>query len=132
MRTTDNLPTYVTTSAQTFAMRMGDATPSSAAAVLTTRQAAVRSAMPIDVDSNSPVYLVVLHGQFVDRYARIPPGRPFPTGTTIMFTIDTQTHGILDFGISNQTVDLAPLGTVIPFTPPRSREPSGPFAACPH
>ncbi len=124
--TSSNLPPYVTTIAQTLATRMGDATPSSASAVWTTRQAAVQTAMASQVDSNPPVYFVAIHGQFVDRYARIPPGQPFPTGTMIMFTIDTQTHTILDFGISEQAFDLSSLGTMIPL--PRQWRSIGPVA----
>ena len=111
-----SLPTYVATLAHTVATQMGDAVPSSMSVVLTTRQAAVQAAMASQVTTNPPVYFVEIRGQFVDRYARIPPGQPFPTGSTIMLTIDTQTHTILDFSISNQTFDLSSLGTAIPLT----------------
>jgi hypothetical protein len=42
----------------------------------------------------------------------VPPEKPDPTGSTLMFTIDTQTHEILDFGNANQKPDLTKLGLV--------------------
>jgi hypothetical protein len=116
MRVMSNLPDYVTAIAQRVAARMADARLSRGAAVLTTRQAAVQAVMASEVGTNPAVYFVQIHGAFVHRYARIAPGHPCPTGTTVMFTIDTETHAILDLGISNQTVDLSPLGTVIALT----------------
>ena len=102
-----SVPSFVTTAAQSQAAHMGDPSPTSVECVLTTRQAAVQSTMAARVDSNPSVYLVVMHGHFIDRYARIPPGQPFPEGTTILFTIDTKTHSILDFGRTKYGKSLA-------------------------
>ncbi|MHB1954203.1 MAG: hypothetical protein ACYCOU_10700 [Sulfobacillus sp.] len=114
-------PTYVTAIAQMMAARMGDAHPTSAMYVATTRVAAESLvAGATHFHANPNVYFVVLHGQFKDTYARIPPGTAIPTGTEIDFTIDPVTHTVLDFGISNQNPDLSRLGVPhgVPFGAP--------------
>lgn len=111
-----SVPSFVTTLAKSQAAQVDDPMPTSVECVLTTRQVAVQSTMAAHVVSNPPVYLVVMHGHFIDRSARIPPGQPFPQGNTVLFTIDTKTQQILDFGICNQSVHLAALGHVYPLT----------------
>ncbi len=114
-------PTYVTAIARMMAARMGDAQPTSAMYVATTRVAAESLvAGATHFHANPNVFFVVLHGQFKDTYARIPPGTAIPTGTEIDFTIDPVTHTVLDFGISNQNPDLSRLGVPhgVPFGAP--------------
>jgi hypothetical protein len=89
----------------------GDARPDSAEFVYTTRQAAVG----LDgekVDSDQPVYLVVLHGHFVYKYAR-GIGPP-PTGTVLTLTIDAATGDSLDLGLGNGPSGASRLGPVKP------------------
>lgn len=107
----DTAPAYVENIANSMAQSMGDASPTSAQYVLTTRQTAEQMATGSTVDSNQQVYLVVLHGTFVDKYARIPEGTAAPTGSEIEFTIDPSTQQVLDFSISSQKLDLSQLGT---------------------
>ncbi|MCY0879646.1 MAG: hypothetical protein OWU84_11985 [Firmicutes bacterium] len=108
-------PAFVVSIAKSLAAKMGDPHPVSAQYVLTTRQRAEWFVARAHVHSNPEVYLVVLCGHFSDPFARVPPGAPTPTGTQIHFTIDPVTHGILDFGISHQSLgDLSVLGQVQP------------------
>jgi hypothetical protein len=85
--------------------------------VRTTRQAA-EAVSGDGVDSDPPVYFVLLRGKFVDYYAHgiYRTRDAFPRGTAITFTIDAATHGILDFGIGSRAPDLAQLGEVHDFT----------------
>ena len=104
-------PPFVAAVAQRIAAIAGDGHPSSAEFVYTTRQAAVG----LDgetVDSDPPVYLVVLHGNFVYKYAR-GPGPP-PRGTVLTVTIDAATGDSLDLGLGNGPVAASRLGTVRP------------------
>lgn len=112
-------PTYIVSLAKKMATQMGDATPSKAQYVQTSRGAAESLLSGNTVDTNSKVILVVLHGKFRDLSARMPKGAPAPTGTEINFTVNPITHAILDFGISNQPLNnLSTLGKVEPFTIP--------------
>ena len=110
------VPTFVSQKAQSVASAMGDSTPTSVTAVLTTRAAAtaLQGAQSID-SASAQVWFVEMTGNFVDKNF-FGFGTP-PTGTEVDFTIDAQTQDILDFGISNAPPDLASLGTVYAIAP---------------
>jgi hypothetical protein len=95
-----------------------DARPVGAKYVRTTRQAAETIASGDRVDSDTPVYLVLLRGDFVDYYAHgiYRTRDAFPRGTAITFTVDAETRKILDFGIGTRSPHLARLGPVHGFT----------------
>jgi hypothetical protein len=84
--------------------------------VRTTRQAAEKVASGDWVDSDQPVYLVLLRGNFVDYYAHglYRTRDDFPRGRVITFTVD-ESHGILDFGIGDKEPELSKLGAVHDF-----------------
>lgn len=107
-----SVPAYVSQIAQGIAIAMGDASPTSSIEVYTTRAAAEWLTSGAVVDTNVPVYLVELRGNFVDKHARIPAGAAFPTGTEVNFTIDPRSQSVLDFGISNNPPDISSLGSV--------------------
>ena len=88
-----------------------DAHPAAASYVRTTRQAAEDAASGDRVDSDQPVYLVTLGGQFVDYYAHglYRTRADFPRGSVITFTVGDD-HGVLDFGIGDAAVHLERLG----------------------
>jgi hypothetical protein len=111
------VPDYVSQIAQRIASEMGDASPTASNEVYTTRQAAEGLTSGAVVDTDVPVYLVELRGNFVDKYARLPPGAAFPTGTEVDFTIDPRSQTVLDLGISNNSPDISSLGSVsaVPF-----------------
>lgn len=97
---------------------MGDPSPSSAVWVASTRNTAVKATMDgSTVNSNQPVDVAVLTGQFTDHNASGPVAARPPTGTVATFVYDARTGMGTDFGLSNQQPDLAKLGTVHAFLP---------------
>jgi hypothetical protein len=57
------------------------------------------------VNDHAPVYVVEMTGgPFTAQ--RSPPGVPAPQGSFLTLTIDAQTFGVLDLGISTNTPDL--------------------------
>jgi hypothetical protein len=88
----------------------GDAHPTDAIVVPTTR----RIAEAVDAGSgagfaSTPVYFVLVHGQFK---ACDVPGAPSgcPTGTIITLTIDPRTTRSLDFGVESRMPDVNKIG----------------------
>ena len=82
-------------------------------AVSTTRGPAEQVVAGAGVDSpGTRVWLVVLHGHFQDPGASLPSGAPIPTGSIISFTINKQSHHIMDFGIGDRSPNLLSLGQV--------------------
>jgi hypothetical protein len=67
--------------------------------------------IPEDEDHYAQV-LITARGKFVARSAPRPPGRPAPTGTVIQLVLDTTTWQSTDFGLVNDELDLATIGTV--------------------
>jgi hypothetical protein len=65
--------------------------------ILTTRQ---QAAAPDIVNSDQPVYEVVIQGHFTCRGCSIPLGAKLPTGSVITSSVDRQTLEGLDFGIT--------------------------------
>ncbi len=110
--TVSTVPTYVQSAAQRMAASMGDANPTGAWYVLSTRTDALNFAHMGSVPDNALVYFFVMYGNFIDRHAIVPPGTSDPTGSTVMFTMHKKTHEILDFGLSKQKLDLTQLGLV--------------------
>jgi hypothetical protein len=66
--------------------------------VITSRE---RAAAPDLVNSDQPVYQLVLRGHFQCLGCSVPPGHPIPRGTVITLAVDQQTLQPLDFGIGN-------------------------------
>ncbi len=75
----------------------GDASVHSGYVILTTREPA---ASPDIVNSDQPVYEVVIEGHFRCGSCSIPPGAQNPTGSVITSSVDRQTFEGLDFGIT--------------------------------
>ena len=124
------VPPYVGQTAQQFATEMGDPSPTSVQAVLTTRGAAEwLDGEGVD-EPQTPVWFVEMAGSFVDRFARIPPGASYPTGTAVDFTIDTRTHETLDLGVSDTLPDLSQLGRVYSVPIPAGAQHYNPFHTC--
>jgi len=110
-------PAFLVTLAARTAAGNCDKHPTRARYVRTTRQAS-EALFGERVDSDQRVYLVLLRGKFVAVYARgVYRARDeFPRGTVITFTVDAETHDILDFGIGRGAPRLAWLGRVHDFT----------------
>jgi len=107
-------PAFVATIAANEARRSGDAAPASAAWAKTTRQAAMDADSGDQVDSNQPVFYVVVHGRFVDQKAHMPSGVSPPTGTVLSITIDASTQQVLDYALGDHQPDLARVGGAAP------------------
>jgi hypothetical protein len=65
--------------------------------VLTSRE---QAAAPDVVNSDRPVYEVILQGHFVCGVCSGPPGAPTPKGTVIRSVVDQQTLRGTDFSLS--------------------------------
>jgi hypothetical protein len=61
-------------------------------------------------DTDQPVYVVVLHGDFVLSDAPRPSGAPTPTASVLTMIVDPTTGGILDFGACHVAHELSALG----------------------
>ena len=92
--------------------RMGTPMPSSAVWVASRRERAVEVTSGESVNSNQPVYVVVITGHFTARDVSVPEGAKFPTGTVATFIIDRATGTGLDFGLTNTRPNLGRLGRV--------------------
>lgn len=91
------------------AATMGDSAPTGGVLVPTTR----RLAELVDVDTDepdTPVYFVLVHGEFTDYGARLPKGAKPPTGTILTLTIDARTNQSLDTGLVGAMPDLNTMG----------------------
>jgi hypothetical protein len=75
----------------------GDASVHRGYIILTTRE---QAAAPDIVNSDQPVYEVVIQGRFTCGGCSIPPGAKIPTGSVITSSVDRQTFQGLDFGIT--------------------------------
>jgi hypothetical protein len=84
-------------SAATEARVNGDTSVHRGYIILTTRG---REAAPDIVNSDQPVYEVVLQGHFTCGSCSVPPGGQTPTGSVITSSVDRQTLEGLDFGIT--------------------------------
>jgi hypothetical protein len=69
------------------------------------------------VNTDPPVYLVVLTGNFVATAASFPPGGHAPTGTVASFVVDAKDGRDLDFALSSQQIDVGKLGRAVDLLP---------------
>jgi hypothetical protein len=113
-------PAWLITQAKKIAAENEDSSPTSAAYSLTImRDAASAVGESADTVENPTlqVYLVVLTGNFTDENT-FSPGGPAPQGTTIVYTVDADSHLIHDFGLVNGPVDTTPVGQMTAFSLP--------------
>jgi hypothetical protein len=68
------------------------------------------------VNTNQPAYLVQLHGHFTALDASVPSGAKLPTGTYLIFVVDTSSGSVTEWGVSNRRADLFALGAVVPLS----------------
>jgi hypothetical protein len=86
----------------------GDTHPTDGVVVPSTREIAEHVDAGAVVDSNQPVYFLLVHGHFTGNMA--PPGGPPPTGTVLTLTVDPTTNTATDSGIGDATPDLNAIG----------------------
>jgi hypothetical protein len=110
-------PAFLVALARHAAAGLGDAHPTSAVYVATRRLDAVGLSSGDAVNTNQPVYLVVLTGNFVATAASFPPGGHAPTGTVASLVVGAATGRDLDFGLSSRQIDVAKLGRAVDLLP---------------
>ncbi|MFL5736323.1 MAG: hypothetical protein ACJ76P_03165 [Actinomycetota bacterium] len=90
-----------------MALQNGDATPTSARWLRTdAKTAAPAVGLSPDQATGGVEFLVVLEGNFVGQLAKVPSGSQAPTGTRLAITLDPKTHQVLDYGVTNRSVEL--------------------------
>jgi hypothetical protein len=111
--------------AMRLATAMGDDDPDSGRAYATTRKTANLAAAQAEVDSDQPVYLIVLRGDFVAVGGpKLPPGNvPDATGHILRLVWDPATNMTTDFGIGDNEPNTAKLGNGFPLDLPSGGKP---------
>jgi hypothetical protein len=95
----------------------GEPNPTNVRVFATSRAAAEQALADARVDSDQPVYAIVLEGSFVSQNAPRPAGTPAPSSRYITMTWDPQTRDVVDFGlpeVAPNTSSLGPSLTLIP------------------
>jgi polyisoprenoid-binding protein YceI len=105
--------TSLTALAKSSAASDGDPSVTSANAVLTTRQDAVRVMSGDVVTTNDPVYLLQVKGHFTAFNASVPSGAALPKGSYLSLVVNVSNGQVDDWGVGNQAADLSSLGPVI-------------------
>jgi hypothetical protein len=97
------------------ATQLRDSALESARVYATTRKTANLAAARAEVDSDQPVYLIVLHGTFVAVGVPHPAGAvPDAKGHIVRLVWDPATDSVTDWGIGNNEPDTAKLGRGLP------------------
>jgi hypothetical protein len=102
-------PTDLSSVVASVAASFGDSN-ATAQSVRTTRSRANALSSGAIVDTDQPVDLVILRGSFVGHNARVPRGQPLPVGSYLVLVVDAATNLVLDSGVTDRTIDLAPFG----------------------
>lgn len=77
-------------------------------------QAAEKVVSGAIVNDHAAIYVVeVTGGTFTDNTASTPPGVPPPSGSVLTFTVNAQSFGVTDFGLTNTAPDLTQIGSVV-------------------
>jgi hypothetical protein len=104
-------PTWLSQVACGFATGMHDPSPSSAVYVQASHDKAEQAASGALVHDDTPVYLLVLTGDFIAEHSA-PPGAPNTTrGHFVTISVARDTQRVLDWGIQDAVPDLSGLGT---------------------
>jgi hypothetical protein len=86
----------------------GEAHPTDAVVVPTTRRIAEEVDAGDNGEANTPAYFILMHGRFTSD--RAPPSGPSPTGTVATLTVDARTNNPTDGGIETRVPDLFAIG----------------------
>jgi hypothetical protein len=103
----DDLP-HLKSLALEAAARLGDAAPTSGRAYSSSRRVAVDVTSQDRVDSDQPVFVMVLHGDFVVN--RGPPDSARPSGPYLTLVWDPATRHVTNFGVKTREPDMTRLG----------------------
>jgi hypothetical protein len=94
-------------SAHEFATGMGDSTPSSIEYVTGNRNQVVFALSGDEVEGNTNVDAIIMHGSFVANHAPRPSEVAAPSGTVLTLVINATTGEITDFGLQNTEPNIA-------------------------
>jgi len=98
-----------------FAAANGDSSPSVLRAVAGTRNAVVKATMRgATVDTDQPVFVVEIQGDFVAHGASVPPGHPQPRGSHLLLVFDADDLELTDWAVTRMPTDLSVFGPPIP------------------
>ncbi|MGH2920508.1 MAG: hypothetical protein ACRDKU_00355 [Gaiellaceae bacterium] len=103
----EDLP-YLKSIALEVAVRAGDSDPTSGRAYSSSRAVAVDVTSQAPVDSDQPVFVVVLEGDFLIRAG--PKGATPPSGPYLHLVWDPAKREVTDFGIKESRPNMAKLG----------------------
>jgi hypothetical protein len=99
-------------SAREFAAGMGDSTPSSIEYVTGNRKQVVLALSGDEVEGNTNVDAIIMHGSFVANHAPRPSEAAAPSGTVLTLVINATTGELTDFGLQNTEPNIAAFGPV--------------------
>jgi hypothetical protein len=103
----------LTALAKSSAAADGDPSVTSANAVLSTREHAVRVMSGDAVNTNDPVYLLQIKGHFTAFDASVPSGAALPKGLYLSLVVNVSNGQVDDWGVGNHVADLSSLDPVI-------------------
>lgn len=89
----------------------GEASPQRGQVFASTRKFAQTVIDGDTVDTDQPVFVAVLHGNFVGYLASVPIEGQFPTGDVLTITFDANTLAVTDWGLVPVAPDTTRLGT---------------------
>lgn len=96
-----------------FAAANGENSPRAIHAVAGTRQSVVKGAMRgATVDSDEPVFLFQLEGEFIAHSASVPYGRDTPRGSYLLLVYGAETLELTGWAVSSSWTDLRQFGPV--------------------
>jgi hypothetical protein len=99
-------------SAREFATGMGDSTPSSMEYVTGNHKQVVLALSGDEVEGNTNVDAIIMHGSFVANHAPRPSEAAAPSGTVLTLVINATTGELTDFGLQNTEPNIAAFGPV--------------------
>jgi len=85
------------------ATSLGDSQPTSTRYVKCNRKAAAKFLDNSRVDSDGTSYVVIMHGNFIDEKAFMPPGAKAPTGNTLGLVVRASDGEVTDLALNNQS-----------------------------
>jgi hypothetical protein len=92
----------------------GVPSPANGRVYSSTRQTAENLISRDTVDTDQPVYVALVSGNFVGYLASVPTSGQFPTGRAMTIVFDATTLAVTDWGLDEQVPDLTPLGLSVP------------------
>jgi hypothetical protein len=97
-----------------FAAFNGESAPADGRVIATTRARFNRADSGAEVETDPPVWVVVVRGDFVANAAHPPYGAELPRGRFMVVAVDAQTKEVTDWGVGNRPFPVAEFAEVEP------------------